>query len=128
MEEEGQSLVEFALAFTLLLTLVLGVVDFAFVYQAYLRANAAANSGAVYGSEDTTQASDTAGIQDAALAAAPGWTCTSGPTVASSVGTDADDQQYVSVTVQCSVPDLMILHTMLEDVTVSGSAVRQVQP
>lgn len=128
MKEEGQSLVEFALTLSLLLTLVLGMVDFAFVYRANLSANAAANSGAIYGSEGTTQANDTAGIQDAALAATPGWVCTSGPTVTSSVGTDASNQPYVSVTVQCQVPDLMILHTMLGDVMVSGTAVRQVQP
>ena len=127
-QEEGQGLIEFAFTFTILLTLVLGVVDFAFVYRASLRANAGANAGAIYGSEGTMQANDTAGIQAAALAATPGWTCTAGPTVTRSVGTDAGNQSYVSVTVQCRVPNLMLLPTIVGEVTVSGNAVRQVHP
>jgi Flp pilus assembly protein TadG len=68
----GTAVVEFALAAPLLLLLVAGVLDFAMALRTATAVADAARAGAQYGSLSAANASDTAGIRAAALAAAPG--------------------------------------------------------
>jgi Flp pilus assembly protein TadG len=125
--EDGQSLVELAVMFSVLVMLLLGVVDFTWVFQSYVRANTAANAGVVYASQGTTEANNATGVQSAALAGFSSWTCTSsGPTVSAVLGTDTNGNTLVTVTVQCQVSGLTILKRMLGTITVTGKAVRRV--
>jgi Flp pilus assembly protein TadG len=64
--------VEFALAAPLLLLLTAGVLDFSMALRTATAVADAARAGAQYGSRSTSSASDTEGMQAAALAAAPG--------------------------------------------------------
>jgi Flp pilus assembly protein TadG len=65
--ETGASLVELALTLPLLLFIFLGVAEFARFAWASIEAANAARAGVQYGAQDHTLASDTAGIQAAAL-------------------------------------------------------------
>lgn len=57
--EKGQSLVEFAITLTLIITLLAGVVDFGRAFFIYVELRDAAQEGALYGSMNPT---DTSGI------------------------------------------------------------------
>jgi Flp pilus assembly protein TadG len=64
--QSGQALVELALVLPILLILALGVIELGrYAYIAILVGNAA-HAGAVYGSQNTGDSSDTTGIQNAA--------------------------------------------------------------
>jgi Flp pilus assembly protein TadG len=66
--ERGSSLVEMALVLPVLFLLLLGVVDFGRAYYLAIEVSRAANTGALYGSQNPT---DTAGMQSAAVLDAP---------------------------------------------------------
>ena len=68
----GIATVEFALIAPFLLFLLAGVLDFAMLLRTATCAADAARAGTEYGSQSATAAADTAGIQAAALNAAPG--------------------------------------------------------
>lgn len=73
-ESRGQSLTEFALLLPILLLLMLGVVDVARAYAAYVTITNAAREGARYGMENPT---DSSGIQaHVNQEAGPGFTLT----------------------------------------------------
>lgn len=67
----GIALVEFALVAPLLLLLLAGVLDYGMALRTASSVAAAARAGAQYGTSDPVHISDTAGIQAAAVNAAP---------------------------------------------------------
>jgi Flp pilus assembly protein TadG len=81
----------------LVLLFVIGV-DFARVFYFSVILTNSARNGAAYGSGSPAQAADAAGIQQAALADATD--ISPAPTVTSTTGTDASNNQYVKVTLQ----------------------------
>jgi Flp pilus assembly protein TadG len=94
----GAAAAELAVLLPFLIFLFVVGVDFARVFYFSVILTNSARNGAVYGSGSPTQAADTAGIQQAALADATDLS--PAPTVASTTGTDASNYQYVKVTVQ----------------------------
>jgi len=70
-EERGSALVEFSLVITVLLLLALGVFDFGLAIQQGITVMGAAHAGAEYGAAEGNS-NDIVGMQNAALAAAPG--------------------------------------------------------
>jgi hypothetical protein len=71
--------------------------DFARLFNAYLTITSCARNGALYGCLDTAHATNTAGIQTAALTDA--GSLSPQPSVSASTGTDANNNPYVAVTV-----------------------------
>jgi len=67
----GIALVEYALAMPLLLLMLAGVLDYALALRTATSVSTAARAGAAYGSSDPSHTTDTAGIQSAAVNAAP---------------------------------------------------------
>jgi Flp pilus assembly protein TadG len=88
---------ELAVLLPLLAFLFVIGVDFARIYSPYVTVTDCARSGALYGSQGTTQSQDTAGIQAAALADASDLSPQ--PTVTSTTLTDSDGNPCVEVTV-----------------------------
>ena len=89
--------VELAVLLPLLVFLFVIGVDYARVYNPYVTVTNSARSGALYGSQGTTQSQDTAGIQAAALADT--GDLSPPPTVTSTTLTDIDGNPCVEVTV-----------------------------
>jgi Flp pilus assembly protein TadG len=90
--------VELAVLLPFLAFLFVIGVDFARVFYCSVTVTNAARNGAVYGSQDSAHATDTAGIQAAALADA--GNLTPAPAVTSTTATDADGNPCVQVTVK----------------------------
>ena len=67
----GTALVEFALAASLLLLMLAGVLDYAMALRTAASVASAARAGALYGSISPANAADAAGIRAAAVSAAP---------------------------------------------------------
>ncbi len=111
---KGSAIVEFALVAPLLLLLVAGVLDFSMALRTAASVADAARAGAQYGSRSPANAADTAGIQAAALNAAPGITGLSATAVescqcsggaASCTGSCAGGLRiYVQVTAHATAP------------------------
>jgi Flp pilus assembly protein TadG len=96
-QRRGVATVELAVLLPLLAFLFLVAVDFARVFYQYSIMADCARNGALYGSLDPTHSTDTAGIQNAALADATD--ISPSPTVTSTTGSDAAGNPYVAVTV-----------------------------
>jgi Flp pilus assembly protein TadG len=92
----GAAAVEFALLLPVLLTILLGAADFARAFGYSVVVSNCARNGALYGSSSAEAATDTAGIQAAALQDAG----TLNATVASSFDSKTN---YVTVTVTYNV-------------------------
>jgi Flp pilus assembly protein TadG len=116
LRKRGSALVELALVAPLLLLLLAGSLDFAMALRTAASVADAARVGAQYGSSSPAAASDTAGIQAAALNAAPGIAgmkatvarscrCPDGSTV-SCTGTcgGGQVQEWVQVTTTATAP------------------------
>jgi Flp pilus assembly protein TadG len=88
--------VELAVLLPFLMFLFVIGVDFARVFYHSLTLANCARNGAFYGCQDATHATDTAGIQTAALADA--GNLSPAPTVSSTTATDADGNPCVQVT------------------------------
>ena len=69
--KRGTALVEFAVMLPLILLLLAGVLDYTLVMRTAISVADAARAGAQYGSLSAANAADTAGMQSAALHAAP---------------------------------------------------------
>jgi len=69
--ESGQSLVEFAVLGSLFVVILLGAVEFGLIAYDSIEVSNAALAGAQYGELNSVNASDTTGIANAAIAAAP---------------------------------------------------------
>jgi Flp pilus assembly protein TadG len=93
----GAAVVELAVLLPFLTFLLLVAVDYSRVFYFSLTIENAARNAALYGTRDTTHASDTAGIQSVALADCSNVTPT--PTVTSQSGTDANGYSVVTVTI-----------------------------
>jgi Flp pilus assembly protein TadG len=99
----GQALLELALVTPLLVLFLVGAADIARVYSANIEITNMAREGAHYGSLSSANASDTDGIEAAALGEGSSIDGTE-PTVTSETGTDgfsqgSDNFSYVRVTV-----------------------------
>ena len=112
----GIATIEFALIMPLMLLLVAVVVDYTLLMRAAIAVGDAARAGAEFGSISTANASNTSGMQSAALNAAPDITgltataskfcaCSNGNTVNCSGGTcpSGPVRTYVQVTAQTTV-------------------------
>ena len=75
-DDSGQSLVEMALSFTILITFLVGAADLARVTRASISVANAAKAGAQYAAQTGFTAQDTSGIQAAAAAESPNLTLT----------------------------------------------------
>lgn len=87
---DGQSMVEFALVFPIFVTLVLGLVEFAFVFNAILSVNYAARDAALAAAE----AGDTSGADCVILSA-----------IEDAVGAPTADERIQSVEIYRADPD-----------------------
>lgn len=112
-KQRGQSLVEFALAFPLVVLILLGASDFARAMSAYIELGNMAREGAHYGSINVANSTDTTGIQTAALEEVGGSIFGVVPTISSQTGAETftDPQgnpfQYVRVTVSYTFQPLV---------------------
>lgn len=84
-QERGASLVELGLMLPFLALLLLGVIDFGRAYYVNVEVSNAAYTGALYGTQNST---DTTGMQNAALADAPDVT---GMVATASYGCECSD-------------------------------------
>lgn len=125
-DEDGQAMVESAFVFMLLVTIVLGLIDFAFIFEDYIGVVNAANVGATYGATSWTAAQNTTAISNAALSESNRWHCSS-MSVSSSTSTDTYGYAMVSVTVECQVADLIPIPGVLSSLRLSNTAVRRVR-
>lgn len=124
--ENGQGMVESAFVFMFLMFVLLGLVDFAFVFQDYIGIVNAANVGASYGATSTTAAQSPTTIRSAALAESNQWHC-SATSVSSSTSTDSDGFMVVTVTVNCQAADLIGITGVIGPIQVSSTVVRRVR-
>jgi Flp pilus assembly protein TadG len=136
-DERGENLVESAVVFSLLLTLVLGMVDFGLLLQGYITVAGAANAGATYGAASLANANDLNGIRTAATAVSSNWSCANNldntpsvqraALVSDGVPLPTGNGTYskITVTVTCQVNDLLQLSG---PVRVSQSVTRRVHP
>ena len=109
-----------------LLLLVLGVINFAFIFHTYIQVVDAAGVGATYAATSAITANDTAGISAAALEDSANWHCDAPTATRTSLVGDPYGFQRVTVTVTCQVSDL-IISGGLGPVTVSAEASRRVR-
>lgn len=134
VSECGSSLVELALMLPFLVLLLLGIVDFGRAYYLSVEVNNAAHTGALYGTQNST---DTTGMQNAATGDAPDVSgiaatatygcecsdgsnpvanCTSPPTCAVNV------VNYVQVTTSATYKPLFPWPGIPSSLTLQGSA------
>jgi Flp pilus assembly protein TadG len=125
--QRGQSLVEGALTISILMMLVLGLIDFAFVFSAYIGVVNAANAGAVYASTSPISANNLNGITAAVMSETNNWRCVGQPPVSRSFAPDGYGYTKVTVTVACQVAGLVAIPNSFNQITVSASAVRRVR-
>ena len=126
--ESGQSLIELAVLLPILLTLTLGVFNFALIYNTYVGIVNAANVAATYAATSQAAASNLSAITAAALSESDVWRCTSQPTVTRTPGTDPYGYAMIRVTVSCQVGNLIAIPASFYHITVSAEAVRRVRP
>ena len=138
--QRGTATVEFALMAPLILLLLAGVLDYTMLMRSAIAVADAARAGAKYGSLTSANASDTAGMQSAALNAAPdigGLTataakvckCSDGSTVTCGTGTCASGtvRVYVQVTAQTTVNALFSYSQLPFTGAVSSTACMRAQ-
>ena len=65
--EAGSAIIEFGLAFPLMILLLLGTADFGRIFYTYVTLASAAHTGAEYGATSAPKTNDSAGISQAAL-------------------------------------------------------------
>lgn len=137
--EGGQALVELALSMPLLITLLIGAVEFARMAFASIEVSNAALAGVQYGAQDTTTAADTTGIQTAASNDAPdvtlGTTTTSTSCICSDgsasacLSTDCSTsaiEKIVTVKTQATFTPLIHVPGLPGTFTLHGQAVQKV--
>lgn len=140
-DDAGQTLIEAALAVSLLLTLLLGVVEMTPVIRADIEVENAARAGAQYATQNTTTAADITGIEKSAAADAPditltwgtqsvsiSYTCSDGSTPNGSplaCTSPAYLETTVNVQPSSTVNPWVTLPFLPTSYTVSGSAVMQ---
>jgi Flp pilus assembly protein TadG len=95
----GAAVAEFAVLLPVLAFLFMVATDYARIFYYAVIINNCARSGALYGRAGPTYATDTVGIQNAALADAAAQDVSPTPNVASTTGTDSAGNPFVQVTV-----------------------------
>jgi Flp pilus assembly protein TadG len=95
--ESGSSLIELALILPVLFLLLMGVADFGRAYYLAIEVSHAANTAALYGSQNPT---DTVGMQNAAVLDAPDVPSFTTSSVSASYGCECSDGS--SVVVNCT--------------------------
>ena len=133
----GQSLVETALVFPILLTFLVGAADLARVARASISVANAAKAGVQYATRSGFTAQDTSGITAVAAAEAPELTlttsssyscvCSNGnaSTCATSDCSNSHIEQTVTVDTQATVTPLIHLPILPKTWTVKGKAVQK---
>jgi len=125
--ERGQGAVELAILLPVLLLLVVGVINFTYIFHTYILVVNAAGVGATYGATSAIAANDETGMRNAALTDSANWHCNSPTATRSALVGDPYGYQRVSVTVTCQVSDLIILPDSFGPVTMSATATRRVR-
>jgi Flp pilus assembly protein TadG len=120
------AVVELAVLLPLLAFLFAIGVDFARLYNPYTTVTNCARSGALYGSQGTTQSQDTAGIQAAALADA--GDLSPQPTVSSTTLTDSDGNPCVEVTVTWTFQTITRFPGVPSSLNITRTVRMRVQP
>jgi Flp pilus assembly protein TadG len=136
--ERGQSLVETALVFPVLVTMLVGSVEMARVVRASIAVANAAKAGAQYGCENGFTAQDTTGIQTAASNEAPNLTvitsssygcmCSDGSS-STCLNTDCSNshiEQTLTVNSQATVNATIQLPGLPKTFTVNGQSIQRV--
>jgi Flp pilus assembly protein TadG len=144
VHDAGQSLVEFALTMPLFILILVGTAELARFAWASIEASNAARAGVQFGAQTHTTASDTNGIQAAALNDATnlsGLTATSShtcfcstaasttidcPTALTSCPAPATIIEYVQVNTSAQVTPLINYPGLPTPFTVQGSAIMEV--
>ena len=138
--ESGQSAVELAVVLPVFLLLLVVAADFGRVFYMSISVNTAARAGAQYGAQTVMTAADSAGMKKAAqqdgsnipnlTATAKECTCQTSTTVtvcAASYCTNSPQATYVEVDTQATFHTIMNYHAVPSVVTLSGTAIMQVQ-
>jgi Flp pilus assembly protein TadG len=139
--ESGTSLIEFAIIAPLLIFLLIGLIEVGrYTYFAIVIANAA-RAGVSYGSQNTSTAQDTTGMQTAALAdatsipqvsASPTYFCansstsTPTPTACPASGPTPPVYYYVEVTTSGTFKSLLHYPGIPNNVPITSTAVMRV--
>jgi hypothetical protein len=121
--ENGQTSVEAAFLFILMIAMMTSLVDFSQILDSYIGVVNAANVGAVYGSASFEAAGNLSVIRAAALSESTRLRCAS-PAVASNRALDPYGHYKVSVTVSCPLGGLFLFPSGL---TLSASATQRVR-
>ncbi len=135
--EAGQALVETAVIFPILITLLLGTVELARVVYAAIEVSNAARAGAQYGAQSGFTASDTTGIATAATSDAAnltGLSVTSSYSCVCSDGsastcqptdcTNSRIEQTLTVNTQVTIDPIIHLHGLPTTYTLKGQAIQ----
>jgi Flp pilus assembly protein TadG len=125
--ESGQSLVESAALIVLLVIIVLGVVDFTFIFRTYLSLANAANVGATNAARSLAAANNLGGITAAALSETSSWGCIGQPTVTTATGADSTGGSTISVTISCEVAGLIAIPNSINHVVATATVVRRIK-
>jgi Flp pilus assembly protein TadG len=107
--EAGSALIEFGLAFPVLMLVLVGTADFGRIFYTYITVANAAHTGAEYGAASAPKTNDTAGINQAALndatdltgvtiTSTPFCQCSNGSPVNCATSSCSPLRYYVSVT------------------------------
>ena len=106
--EAGSAMIEFALAFPVLILVLLGTADFGRIFYTYVTLANAAHTGAEYGAASAPKTNDSAGISQAALndsqdltgvtiTSQPYCQCSNGSPVSCATSSCSPLRYYVSV-------------------------------
>lgn len=137
--ERGQALIETALVFTMLSTMLIGVADLAQVAYVCIEVANAAKAGAQYGCQNSFAAQDTTGIQTAASDEAPGISvaassstncvCSDGTasTCANSDCPNSHIEQSLTVNTSATVTPLIHLPLLPSTYTVKGESIQRLE-
>jgi Flp pilus assembly protein TadG len=110
--EHGSALIEFSLLILVLLLLALGVFDFGFAIEQGIVVASAAHAGAEYGAAEGN-CNNTAGMQSAAMAAAPGIANFSATATTWCVCV-AGSSSVIPCTTNCNIYDLPIQYVQVQ--------------
>jgi len=141
-DSAGGSMMELALVVPIFTALLLGAAEFASLEYAAIETSNAARAGVAYGSQSSTTAADTVGMQSAATndgtnvsgltaSAKQFWSCSNAPsTQATSPPTCTTGNHvlnYVQVTTSATVTPFVHIPGLASSYTLTGLAIMRVQ-
>ena len=115
-------MIESVVTFGLLITLVVAIVNFGFIFRTLIGVTNAANVGAVYASKSAAAATDAPGIEDAVRGESNLGNCTTLTVESKPTGAS------VPVTVRCTVGSLLAFPGVPSEITIERSVVRRIIP